>query len=106
MELNTIAAIGEMSSVIVFHTAGIKAVGVESAEEARRAVMELVRSDTKIIYLTENYFEALSDLIEKYRASAYPIIIPIPDRAGSMGLGEKKVISNMEKAIGTNIFDK
>jgi V/A-type H+-transporting ATPase subunit F len=106
MEQNTIAAVGEMSSVIVFHTAGIKAVGAESPEEARRAIMELVRDNTKIIYLTENYFEALPDLIEKYRASAYPVIIPIPDRTGSRGLGEKKVISNMEKAIGTNIFDK
>ena len=106
MEHNTIAAVGEMSSVIVFHTAGIRAVGADTPEEARRAVMELVKEDTKIIYLTENYFDELDDLIEKYRASAYPVIIPIPDRTGSRGLGEKKVISNMEKAIGTNIFDK
>jgi V/A-type H+-transporting ATPase subunit F len=100
------AAVGEHSSVVLFNTAGVEAVSVESVEEASNAVRRLVRGGYNVIFLTENYAALLEEELKKYRAQAYPLILPIPERTGSTGYGLEKVRINMEKAIGTNIFDK
>ena len=100
-----IAVIGDRASVIIFTAVGITVKEATTPKEAKRAVMELVQQGYKIIFITEVLFSSLSDLAEKYRESAYPSIIPIPDRSGSMHIAEMGVIHNMEKAIGTNIFD-
>jgi V/A-type H+-transporting ATPase subunit F len=106
MDNNTIAAVGDRASVLVFHTAGVTTRSVNNSEDAAKAIKELAVMGYKIIYLNENYYLSLSDLMEKYRENAYPAIIPIPDRSGTKGVGYDKIIANMEKAIGTNIFDK
>ena len=100
------AAVGEHSSVVLFNTAGVDAVSVESVEEASTAIRKLVRGGYSVIFLTENYAIALEEDLKRYRAQAYPLILPIPERTGSTGYGLEKVKINMEKAIGTNIFDK
>lgn len=100
------AAVGEHSSVILFHTTGVEAVSVENVEEAGAAVSRLVREGYGIIFLTENYAGLLEEDLQKYRAMAYPLILPIPERTGATGYGMDKIRINMEKAIGTNIFDK
>ncbi|MGN0660439.1 MAG: V-type ATP synthase subunit F [Oscillospiraceae bacterium] len=101
-----VAAVGEHSSVILFHTAGVRSVSVENAQQAEKAVNELIRDGYEIIFLTEGYVSELSETIERYRRSAYPLILPVPERTGSTGYSMKKITDNMEKAIGTNIFDK
>lgn len=106
MTENIFAAVGDGASVSLFHTVGIKTVSVTTANDAERAIRALVREGKKVIFVTEVFIKELSDLTEKYREKAYPAIIPIPDRNGSLHLAEKKIIENMEKAIGTNIFDK
>ena len=106
MNENKIAAVGDRASIIIFHTAGIETRAVDTADSAQKAVMELAFDGYRIIFISEKYVHDLTDIIEKYRESAYPAIIPIPDRTGSMGIGNEKIVANMEKAIGTNIFDK
>ena len=101
-----IAVVGDRASVIIFSAVGITVKEADTEKDAERAVMELVQEGYKIIFITEVLFKELSDLAEKYRERAYPALIPIPDRSGSMHIAETSVIHNMEKAIGTNIFDK
>ncbi len=106
MSENKIAAVGDRASIIIFNTAGITTCAASNAKEAELAVRRLATDGYKVIFISERYTSDLADIIEKYRESAYPAIIPIPDRSGTMGVGNKKIIANMEKAIGTNIFDK
>lgn len=106
MENIKIAAVGDKESVMIFNTAGVSTSYVSTPKEAEKAVLEFIRKGANVIFITEVFIRELGDLVEKYRQSAYPSLIPIPDRSGSLGLAEKKVIDNMEKAIGTNIFDK
>jgi V/A-type H+-transporting ATPase subunit F len=106
MSDKNLAAVGERASVIIFHTSGVETRAVNDAKEAEAAVRALANEGFRVIFLSEKFYLALPDLMEKYREYPYPAIIPVPDRSGSMGVGEKKVIENMEKAIGTNIFDK
>ena len=100
------AAVGNHSSVVLFSAAGIKTVSAESVKEAEKAVNRLVKEGYGIIFLTENYAKELENELKRYRASAYPVILPVPEKSGPGGYGMKKINSNMEKAIGTNIFDK
>lgn len=101
-----IAAVGDRASIIIFNTAGISTYAVSDAKEAETTVRTLAADGCKIIFISEKYTDDLADIIDKYRESAYPAIIPIPDRSGTMGVGQKKIKANMEKAIGTDIFDK
>ena len=100
-----IAVIGDRASVIIFRAVGITVKEADAPKDAESAVMELVQEGYKIIFITEVLYQELSDLAEKYRECAYPSLIPIPDRSRSMHIAETAVIHNMEKAIGTNIFD-
>ena len=106
MSSNKIAAVGDRASVIIFNTAGIATYAVSDSKEAEKKVRTLATEGYKIIFISEKYTDDLADILEKYRESAYPSIIPIPDRSGTMGVGLKKIKDNMEKAIGTDIFDK
>ena len=106
MNEKKIVAIGDRASIIIFNTAGITTHPVSNEKEAENAVRHFATEGYRVIFISEKYTESLADILDKYRESAYPSIVPIPDRSGAMGIGEKKVIANMEKAIGTNIFDK
>ena len=105
MDKMKIAAVGEHSSVILFHTAGIATRSASDIEEAERAIRQFVKEGYESIFLSERLAEDMEEELKRYRASAYPLILPIPDRAGPTGYSMNKITENMEKAIGTNIFE-
>lgn len=100
------AAVGSHSSVVLFSAAGIRTVSAETVKDAEKAVNTLAKEGYSIIFLTENYAEALENELKRFRANAYPVILPVPDKSGPNGYGMGKIKDNMEKAIGTDIFDK
>lgn len=99
------AAVGEYSSVILFGAAGIETRSAANPEEAEKAIASLVKEGYKVIFLAEKFAEKMPETLEKYRAEAFPLILPVPDRTGATGYIMDKIKSNMEKAIGTNILD-
>lgn len=101
-----IAAVGRHESILLFSAAGIKTVPVTSDEQALDAVRQLVREKTDVIFLTENFAEALEEPLKPYRATAYPVILPVPEKSGPTGYSMAKINANMEKALGTNLFNK
>ena len=46
----------------------------------------------------------IGEVIEKYRAEAYPAIIPVPDNRGASGVALAALKANVEKAIGADIL--
>jgi len=105
MDKTKVAAVGEHSSVILFHTAGIATKSVSNTEEAERAVYQFVKEGYEVIFLSERFAEQMEEPLKRYRASAYPLILPVPDRAGPTGYSMRRITENMEKAIGTNLFE-
>lgn len=105
MDKMKIAAVGEHSSVILFHAAGIPTRSVESVEEAERAVHQFIQEGFEMIFIAERLAEDMEETLKRYRNTPYPLILPIPDRTGATGYSMKKITDNMEKAIGTNIFE-
>lgn len=101
-----IAAVGRHESVLLFSAAGIETVFVNDSAEALSAIRTLVKNGTQVIFLTENFAAELEDALRKYRQNAYPIVLPIPEKSGPSGYSMEKINANMEKALGTNLFNK
>ena len=103
-EIINIAAIGTTDTVLLFNSVGIKTFKVTSPIEADRIIFNLANRECRIIYVSEEIYSQISQTIEKYTATPFPIIIPIPIGEVSTGLGKKKIKDNVEKAIGIDIF--
>lgn len=100
-----IAAVGKHESILLFSAAGVKTVPADTNAEALQAVKSLIKDGAEVIFLTENYAAALEEQLHRYRESAYPIILPVSEKSGPTGYGIAKINANMEKALGTNIFN-
>jgi len=100
----SVAAIGSTDSVFIFNAVGIKTHLVNNASEADRTIFDLSNQNCKIIYVSEDIYSQISETIEKYSLTPFPIIIPIPISETSLGLGQKRIKDNVEKAIGIDIL--
>ncbi|MBQ0010301.1 MAG: V-type ATP synthase subunit F [Ruminococcus sp.] len=99
-----IAVIGDRDSVLGFMAVGFSVFPTESAEEAARHLHRLVKEEYAVIYLTEELAEALSEDIAKYKDDPLPAIIPLPSRAGTLGLGLGNIKKSVERAVGADIL--
>ncbi len=109
MEINSsgkTAIIGDKDSVLAFKALGMRVVAETNPFKAREAVKTLARENYSVILITERVAEAIPETLARYKAAAYPIIIPIPDSAGATGLGMQGLKADVEKAIGTDIIFK
>jgi V/A-type H+-transporting ATPase subunit F len=105
MESNIdVAAISEQEEVILFNAIGIRTYLAKTASEVEKTIFQLVNQKCKIIYITEELFLSIPETIEKYKHSAFPIIIPMPFTEDNLNVGRKKIKENVEKAIGIDIF--
>lgn len=98
------AAISDNDSVMLFNALGIKTFSVENIPEAEKAIFKLVDMKCKIIYISENLYTQIPEVLDKYKNSPFPIIIPIPYGEESLGVGIEKIRKNVEKAVGIDIL--
>ena len=104
-----IAIVGDKDSVTAFKALGVKVVPETNPFAVREALKRLAREHYAVILITERAAsgEGVPEAIEKYKTEAYPIIIPIPDSAGTTGFGIQGLKRDVEKAIGADIvFNK
>lgn len=102
-----IAIIGERDSVLGFMAIGFSVHEAPDADSARDILHTLAKDETyAIIFVVENYAEALAEDIARYKDKPLPAIILIPGRAGSTGYGMAAVKSAVERAVGADILFK
>lgn len=102
-----IAIIGERDSVLGFMAIGFSVHEAPSAAAARDILHTLAKDPSyAIIFIVENYAEALAADIARYKDQPLPAIISIPGRAGSTGYGMAAVRSAAERAVGADILFK
>ena len=99
-----IAAVGNKESVLGFKAIGIDAFPVTETEEAKRTVHSLAKEGYAVIFITEQTAQGIPEILERYAASPYPAIIPIPSNLGTTGLGMTRLKKNVEKALGADIL--
>ena len=97
------AVIGDGDSVLVFSSVGIDAFPVKDGKDAEARLISLAKR-YKIIFITEALAKENDEIIKRYLAKPYPIIIPLPSGSGESGYGESLIKSAMEKALGIDIL--
>ena len=103
---NKIAVIGDKDSVTAFKALGLEIFPDANPFATRELFKKLAHEHYAVILITEKAAGGIPDVIAKYKASAYPVIIPIPDSTGTNGFGIQGLKNDIEKAIGTDIIFK
>ncbi len=98
------AVVGDRDSVLIFKALGLVTEEAYDGPEAARKIARLAKADCAVIFVTEPLAEQIPETIARYKTSLTPALIPIPANGGSTGFGMKELASNMERAVGMNIF--
>ena len=101
---NRIAILGDYDSISAFKVLGLDPTAVKDGEEAKDALQSLIAKEYSVIFITENFAEDLSDILDEYRTKPIPAIIPIPSVSGSTGFGVRYVKKAVEQAVGSDII--
>jgi V/A-type H+-transporting ATPase subunit F len=97
------AIVGDGDSIMVFRAAGVDTFSAED-EKSAREVLRKIAKDYKIIFLTENLAEPLTEFLKRFDETAYPVVLTIPSKNGSSGYGMQTLKSAMERALGVDIL--
>lgn len=104
--MSKIGVIGHRDAVLGFKAAGLDVFPVAQAQDAAHTVNRLASQGYAVLFITEQIAQEIPETIQRYKAMAYPALIPIPGTSGHTGYGMARVRQNMEKAVGADIFDK
>lgn len=99
-----ILVVGKRDSILGFRTIGIETLFWEDKANSLSLLKENIEKGSKIIFVTENIFMELKELIDTYFGRLYPIFVPIPDINGSQGVGSENIRRLVIRALGTDIF--
>ncbi|MDD3113104.1 MAG: V-type ATP synthase subunit F [Candidatus Izemoplasmatales bacterium] len=99
-----IAIVGLTDAILLFNTVGVRAFQVKDAGEAERTISSLANRKCKLIFVTEDIYEAIPETIEKYQQLPYPILMVLPIDPEKKNIGMKKIKQNVENAIGIDLF--
>lgn len=100
--MDKIAVLGDRESVLGFLALGLDVRPVETAQEGREALRELAQT-CAVIFVTETLAQELAPEIARYKDVPRPAILPIPGKAGPMGLGGDAVHRAVQRAVGSDI---
>ena len=102
-----IGIIGERDGVLGFMAIGFSVHEASDAETARNILHTLAKEGNyAIIFIVENYAEAIAEDIARYKDVPMPAVITIPGRAGSTGYGMAAIKNAVERAVGADIIFK
>lgn len=99
-----IGVMGDKDSVMGFAALGLNVYTPESTEEARSLLQKIAAGRCAILFITEQLAAELEDVIAKYDDTQTPAIIPIPNHAGTLGIGMANVSKRVERAVGSDIL--
>lgn len=101
-----VAIIGDGESVAGFGAAGIHTYAVKDSEEALGVLQALRKKGYGIIFITESYASGLETLLKEISIEALPIVVSIPGKEGSSGVGVRWLRKAAERAIGFDILSR
>lgn len=99
-----IAVVGEKASVMGFRAVGFEVLEAETVEEIEATVSRLVKAEYGVVFITEQALAKTPALLEKYKNTRIPAIIPIPGRDGALGIGMENLHKSVERAVGADIL--
>ena len=99
-----IGVIGDKDSILGFKTLGVATFPVVDAQAALSVLMQVVKEDYAVLFITEELAQHLEDSIAELNKRFVPVVVPIPNNKGTLGIGMSKIKESVEKAIGADIL--
>lgn len=102
--IRKMAVLGDPSTVAGFAGLGLEVLAVTAEVEPQALLKAACESqDYAAIYVTEDLLTVCAPVIERYRESALPVIVPIPSAKGSSGEASIKLQAAVRRAVGFDI---
>lgn len=100
-----VAVVGDKESITAFKAVGIDVFPPQKDKDTGELIKTLARSYA-VILVTGDIARREEDIINRYKARAYPIVTVIPGASGSTGYGLGGISKDVEKAIGSDLLFK
>jgi len=101
-----IGVIGDKDSILGFKTLGVTTFSVTNADAALSVLKQVVKEDYAVLFITEELAQHLSEPIGELNRRFLPVVVPIPNNKGTLGIGMNRIKESVEKAIGADILFK
>ncbi len=98
------AVIGSRDSILGFKSLGISIFSVKDGEEASRTLAAIAKDDYAAIFITEDLYEGVEEVLKDLRERPFPTVTFIPGTGGTRGLGMERLRNNVRKAVGADIL--
>lgn len=102
--VSKIAVIGDRTSVLGYRGLGLDTFEVAGAPGAREVWPDVIAGGYDVIFVTEDVYGGITDLVDEVSEQATPAVSVIPPATGGTGLGGEKIRRIVEKAIGTDVL--
>lgn len=99
----TMAIIGDDDSIFVFSAVGVDPYLATENTDVFSLIKKLAKI-YKIIFVTEDIAIKNKEIIDRYKAEVYPIILSIPSKNGDSAYSENLIKDAMIKALGVDLF--
>ena len=96
------AIVGNGDGIMVFKAAGVDTFPAENEKKARE-VLRKIAKEYKIIFLTEDLARLLTEFLQRFDETPYPVVLSIPS-GQSGGYGMEVLKTAMERALGVDIL--
>ncbi len=104
-DFRPMAAVGNYDTVLPFQAVGVRPFPVGSGDqEAKKLLEQLARDDYAVVFVEEALFVENQELISRLNQEYPASMIPIPGIRGSLNVGLSAIRSNVERAVGMDIF--
>lgn len=96
------AIVGNGDGIMVFKAAGVDTFPAENEKKARE-VLRKIAKEYQIIFLTEDLARPLTEFLQRFDETPYPVVLSIPS-GQSDGYGMEVLKTAMERALGVDIL--
>lgn len=99
------AIIGDEETLLPFLALGVEVYPASDEKEAERIFARLTKSkELTVIFITERFYPALKEEIDRIAYEPLPSVVLIPDVSGSRGFGLANIRATVKKAAGRDII--
>jgi len=101
------AAVGSYDSVLPFQAIGIETVMLseDNYADVPNLISRFARDGYALVFLEESVYAAYQADMDMINESTGTSVIPIPNQAGSLGVGVASIRKSAERAVGMDIFN-
>jgi V/A-type H+-transporting ATPase subunit F len=100
------AAIGSYDLVMPFQAVGMETtvIGPDDKGSVPQIVARYARGNYAILFMEESLFAEFKQDVDAINENEKLSVIPIPNQAGSLGVGVASIRGSAERAVGMDIF--